>query len=368
MPRVTDRRVRDLWEGLSRSQLDVLRTKGLMRYEVRWHRDGKSGRKRFHGKRQAELWEAQQRIGPAEQLDRRGRTLTVEQMMDLWLATKANLPGLKTDEACRTDHREVLLTFSGRLASTVTPSEVFVWVARDRGISLRRRSLTALRRAYAIAIGDRLLRDDPTANVSLPKARSQEMRFLSWEELADIADHCGDGTMVWLLGTVGLRLGEAVGLKVGDVNTRTRRIRIARQITMRDNRPTEGLPKGGKGRDVPVPGFVLDMLPLHGRRPGDWLFHGIRSSRLDAHFWRGKVFEPAAERAGYGKMHPHELRHTAASLAIAAGADVGAVQRMLGHASASITLNLYRHLFDKSLDDVADALDEARQRALTSAR
>ena len=53
----------------------------------------------------------------------------------------------------------------------------------------------------------------------------------------------------------------------------------------------------------------------------------------------------------------HDLRHTAASLAIASGANVKAVQRMLGHASAAMTLDVYADLFDDDLDGVANALD-----------
>jgi integrase len=63
---------------------------------------------------------------------------------------------------------------------------------------------------------------------------------------------------------------------------------------------------------------------------------------------------------------PHGLRHTAASLAVAAGADVKVVQQMLGHKSATMTLDLYGHLFDDRLDEVADALDQAARSASTS--
>lgn len=62
-------------------------------------------------------------------------------------------------------------------------------------------------------------------------------------------------------------------------------------------------------------------------------------------------------------MTPHDLRHTAASLAISAGANVKAVQRMLGHASAAMTLDTYADLFDDDLDNVADALDRAAESA-----
>lgn len=57
--------------------------------------------------------------------------------------------------------------------------------------------------------------------------------------------------------------------------------------------------------------------------------------------------------AGLEGLRIHDLRHTAASLAIASGADVKEVQRMLGHKSAAMTVDLYGHLWDKGLDDVA---------------
>ena len=71
-------------------------------------------------------------------------------------------------------------------------------------------------------------------------------------------------------------------------------------------------------------------------------------------------FDAAARAIGEPGLTPHELRHTAASLAIKAGANVKAVQRMLGHASAAMTLDRYADLFDDDLDDVADRLDALR--------
>ena len=64
-------------------------------------------------------------------------------------------------------------------------------------------------------------------------------------------------------------------------------------------------------------------------------------------------------------MTPHDLRHTAAGLAIRAGANVKAVQRMLGHASAAMTLDTYGHLFDDDLDTVAGAMHNARTTAIS---
>jgi integrase len=71
------------------------------------------------------------------------------------------------------------------------------------------------------------------------------------------------------------------------------------------------------------------------------------------------VFDKAAARIGVKGLTPHELRHTCASLSIQAGANVKAVQRLLGHATATMTLDPYGHLFDDDLVAVADALDKA---------
>ena len=62
-------------------------------------------------------------------------------------------------------------------------------------------------------------------------------------------------------------------------------------------------------------------------------------------------------------LHPHELRHTAASLAIASGADVKVVQQMLDHSSATMTMDTYGHLLESRLDEVADAMDADRSSA-----
>ncbi|WP_375386932.1 tyrosine-type recombinase/integrase [uncultured Amnibacterium sp.] len=73
---------------------------------------------------------------------------------------------------------------------------------------------------------------------------------------------------------------------------------------------------------------------------------------------RAQEIDPA-----FPKPTIHDLRHTAASLAVSAGANVKAVQRMLGHASAAMTLDVYADLFDEDLESVATALDDARTAA-----
>jgi len=73
-------------------------------------------------------------------------------------------------------------------------------------------------------------------------------------------------------------------------------------------------------------------------------------------------FAKAVAESGIPRATPHDLRHTAASLAVSAGANVKAVQKMLGHASAAMTLDVYADLFDDDLEAVAGALNDARLR------
>lgn len=112
----------------------------------------------------------------------------------------------------------------------------------------------------------------------------------------------------------------------------------------------------------PIPRVLADELAKHvaGKAPGDLLFTAPEGRVVlrNTNF-RPRFFDPAAKKAGLPGLTPHELRHTTASLAIAAGANVKAVQQMLGHASAAMTLDIDAGLFADDLDAVADQLDRA---------
>src|SRR5690606_17780872 len=133
-----------------------------------------------------------------------------------------------------------------------------------------------------------------------------------------------------------------------------RRIAVQRAMAEVRGQAVVGTPKDHERRDVPVPAFLVDELAQHvaGRSPSDLVFPGTRGGFLRNGNFRRDVFDAAAERAGLVGVTPHGLRHTAASLAIAAGASVVAVQKMLGHSSPSVTLDVYSHLFPDDLDTV----------------
>jgi integrase len=155
-------------------------------------------------------------------------------------------------------------------------------------------------------------------------------------------------------------------LRVGRLDVARRRARIVELVTeVQRHGMVWGSPKTHQIGEVPIPRSLAGELAAHaeGKTPDELVFTGVRSGgpiRV-ANFRRGNF--DAAKAIGLPGLHPHELRHTAASLAIANRADVKVVQQMLGHASATMTLDIYGHLFGNRLDEVADALDQARNRA-----
>jgi len=168
--------------------------------------------------------------------------------------------------------------------------------------------------------------------------------------------------IVLFLAYTGVRFGEMAALRVRRIDFLRRRTMIAESVTLVGANQVWGTPKGHEKREVPIPRFLIEQLAEHvrGKAPDDLVFAGVRGGGvLRGPIFRRAAFDPAAEAIGAPGLHPHELRHTANSLAIAAGADIKVVQKMLGHKSATMTLDQYGHLFDDRLDDVADRLDAA---------
>lgn len=135
---------------------------------------------------------------------------------------------------------------------------------------------------------------------------------------------------------------------------------------------------------MPLPPFLVDELAalVAGKEPDDLVFTAPLGGVVRARQFQRQALNAAAEAMGLadategvddegrpvvlwsGHFHPHELRHTAVSLAIASGAHVKVVQTMLGHKSATLTSDLYGHLFGDRLDVVSAAMDTARAAAL----
>jgi integrase len=106
--------------------------------------------------------------------------------------------------------------------------------------------------------------------------------------------------------------------------------------------------------------LALLMPDLHTRTTDGWLLPGDDGRHLRRPHPESGWFAKAVAESKVPRTTPHDLRHTAASLAVSAGANVKAVQKMLGHASAAMTLDIYADLFDDDLEAVAVALHDAK--------
>lgn len=165
--------------------------------------------------------------------------------------------------------------------------------------------------------------------------------------------------LILVLGFCGLRWGEVAALRVKRVDLLRRRLTVAESVTEVRGRLVWGTPKSHATRSVLIPRSLTSAFAevMAGKGPDDLVFTTWRGNPLRNLNFRRDVFDRAAEDAGVKDLTPHELRHTAASLAVSAGANVKSVQRMLGHASAAMTLDVYSGLFDDDLDGVADRMD-----------
>lgn len=147
------------------------------------------------------------------------------------------------------------------------------------------------------------------------------------------------------------------------VTSRAHRIRVRRSVTyVRKTGLVEGPTKNHSARTVPVPAFVARLLKteIAGRDGTALVFPSRRGGGyLTLGQARYTFTKAALAVGGMDGVRLHDLRHTCASLAISAGANVKVVQKLLGHKSAVLTLDKYGHLFPDDLDAVADAFDTA---------
>jgi integrase len=125
--------------------------------------------------------------------------------------------------------------------------------------------------------------------------------------------------------------------------------------------------KNHEKRKVPIPDSVLRLLTAELPDEPALVFPGRKGGELPLGEFRW-VFDKAAAAVGLAGLVPHELRHTAASLAVSAGANIKVLQTILAHKTATLTLDRYGHLYPDDLGAVADALDVGARAAAASLR
>lgn len=334
------------------------------RYRDSSHREHS---RHFERKGDAVRWLAAQEVAIArgEWIDPALSKVTVGAWVRSWVELQVQLKPTTRVRYEMAIRRQILPTWESVPLSRVTYSEVSSWV-RGLSSSLAPASVRYAFRVFSLALGaavkdGRMVRN-VAEGVPLPRIVSRPKRFLTHDEVARLAAACEPyGTLIDVLAYAGLRWGELAALRVKRVDLLRRRLEVVEAVTEVNGQVVFGTTKTHQRRSVPIPRFLVDELAaeLQGKGPEDLVFTSPLGEVLRNTNFRPRFFDPAAARAGLTGLTPHELRHTAASLAVAAGANVKAVQLMLGHASAAMTLDVYAGLFADDLDAVAERLDEA---------
>jgi integrase len=302
-------------------------------------------------------------------IDPKAARVTIGAWAQRWLDGQAHLKPSTRERYAGILREHIGPSWGAMTLADLSHSAVQEWVselAKRRSAATVRKAHRVLSLVLASAVKDDRLVRNPAAGVSLPRVNTGERLYLTHDQVRLLANECGGHRLVVLfLAYTGVRFGEMAALRIRRLDLVRRRAAIAESVTLVRGRQTWGTPKGHERREVPIPRFLVDELTAHvaGREPDELVFTGARGGALRAQVFQRAVLTDSAAALGLGGLHPHALRHTAASLAIASGANVKVVQQMLGHKSATMTLDLYGHLFPDQLDEVADALDNAARRA-----
>ena len=327
-------------------------------------------------KREAEVWLRQQlaAVDAGDHVDPRSGRISVSDFHTAYVAGTDGHQAKKTRSRRASWMTKYVLPRWGSVpVRAITPASVRSWVTelvdRDLEPGTVRGIVGVLSRIMDVAVEQKVIKANPVHSVVMPKDRPKPRRpYLTHAQVLTLATAAGsmlsresDRVAVLLMAYTGVRIGELSALSVGDVNHAARRLWVMAT-------------KDGKARSVPFPEpLAAPLARLCADRALDApLCPSERGKRIWT-AWRADVFKPAvakcvADDATFPTVTPHDLRHTAASLAVASGASVLAVQRMLGHARAAMTLDTYADLFDTDLDAVAERMGTAITSAAESLR
>ena len=240
------------------------------------------------------------------------------------------------------------------------------WVARGRAPATVRKSFYVLRSVMDSAVTANRIARSPCTGITLPRIKRRAQRYLDAGEVHRLAEEVPERYRALILTAayLGLRWSELVGLRHQALGFR--KLTVCEALVEVGGRfESSDLKTETSVRTITLPAFLADVLGEHVSRfpsTDGLVFSAPEGGPLRRHFIR-RVFRPAVRRARLDPLRFHDLRHTAASLAIAEGAHPKVIQDRLGHASITTTLNTYGHLFPNLDESLADALNEVAKAA-----
>lgn len=305
--------------------------------------------------------------------------VTVAQWMDEWLST-----------FCANKVKPLTLqSYQGIIKNHIIPAIGSLKLQAVKGTHIQRlyNSMTAaglsgktvknvsavLHKAFGMALKQGIIAANPCGAAELPKAEHKEIHPLTDTEIPLFLSAIDASPMrnaYALCLFAGLREGECLGLSWRQVDFEKGRITVSQQLQKEKTKggryyiaPTT---KSGKPRTIEPPPITFQYLKaervkqLENRlkagsawdNPDDLVFTDEVGKHYALHTFY-KRFKVIAASIGRPDARPHDLRHTAATVAIASGADIKSVQDLLGHATASFTLNVYAHTSEQMMKDTA---------------
>lgn len=353
--------------------------KTLKRYRVRYQTPDRrrTDKRGFTTKGAASDWlhDNEVRIMKGDWRPATAGRITVNEAAKEWYKAKSVSVAEKTAAGYQDalTHIEKVGTLGNTRLSALTPEVIEKWLAemsnheKSEGKKLApktiRNSFAVLSQILKRAVRDQRIPSNPCEGLDLPRVEKRDQLILTPKELESVAKAADEynGWHIRVLGMAGLRWGELAGLQVQDVNLETHRLNIQHQITDRSGKLIYGLPKYGKRRIVPIVEPIAGILKERcaGKAPTDLVFTTQNGTVLRNQNSRRGWFDPAAKKAGFPDLTPHDLRHTFASVAISSGASIKALQQALGHHSAGFTLDQYGHLFPDDLDSFVHVMGKS---------
>jgi len=302
----------------------------------------------------------------------RAGLVSVRDVHAKWLRTQGHLKKTTVSTRAYTWSAHVEPRWANIAVVDVETSAVRSWVHElveaGAGPATIENAMSVLRQILALAVEDKRLSRNPCDGVKAPRREHRKRGYLTHQQTEALANTMGPyGIVTRFLAYTGLRWNEMAALTVADFEMLRKRVQVDRSVTEVRGKLEWSTPKSYERRSVPFPTFLVGPLAelMAGKRREDLVFVSPEGGVLRLSTFRPRWFAPAVARLratdpAFPKVTPHDLRHTAASLAVSAGANPKAVQTMLGHKSAALTLDTYADLFPDDLELVSAALDERR--------